>query len=125
MLGGPFRAHYLQLTLQSGVRFEGSRYGSLVSVLCHPGLGSCVTGEDDLEEPLRAYGAIRLPAPIKFRLRPMSSTRSLRNVETRKKKASRAIPRAKTTRNQGNTAAGRKRLKKEAGLRRGAKAAEA
>jgi len=51
------------------------------------------------------------------------TTRSLRNVETRKKKARRAIPRAKTTRNQGNTGAGRTRLKKLAGLRRGAKAA--
>lgn len=51
------------------------------------------------------------------------STRSLRNVETRKKKARRAIPRVKATRNQGNTASGRKRLKKLAGLRRGAKAA--
>lgn len=52
----------------------------------------------------------------------MSSSRSLRNVETRKKKARRTIPRAKTTRTQGNTAAGRTRLKKAAGLRRGAKA---
>ncbi len=50
-------------------------------------------------------------------------TRSLRNVETRKKKARRAIPRAKTTRSQGNTGAGRTRLKKAAGLRRGAKTA--
>jgi hypothetical protein len=53
------------------------------------------------------------------------SINSLRNIETRKKKARRAIPRAKVTRNQGNTAAGRKRLKKQAGLRRGAKAAKA
>lgn len=51
------------------------------------------------------------------------STRSLRNVETRKKKARRAIPRAKATRNQGNTSTGRKRLKKLSGLRRGAKTA--
>ena len=58
------------------------------------------------------------PNPVKA----MSSTRSLRNVETRKKKARRAIQRAKTTRTQGNTAAGRTRLKKAAGLRRGAKA---
>jgi hypothetical protein len=57
-----------------------------------------------------------------FLVKAMSSTRSLRNVETRKKKARRAIPRAKTTRSQGNTAAGRTRLKKAAGLRRGAKA---
>lgn len=52
-----------------------------------------------------------------------TSIRSERNVETRKKKARRAIPRAKVTRTQGNTAAGRKRLKKAAGLRRGTKAA--
>jgi hypothetical protein len=52
-----------------------------------------------------------------------SSTRSLRNVETRKKKARRAIPSTTKTRNQGNTAAARKRLKKLAGLKRGAKAA--
>lgn len=55
----------------------------------------------------------------------MSSTRSLRNVETRKKKARRAIPRTAKTRNQGNTGTGRKRLKKAAGLRSGAKAATA
>jgi hypothetical protein len=48
--------------------------------------------------------------------------RSLRNVETRKKKARRAIPRAKVTRNQGNTAAVRKRLKKQSGIARQAKA---
>jgi len=107
------------------VQFDGSATGVLFQFYVTSGSGPCAADEDDLEEPLRAYGAIRLPAPIKFRLRPMSSTRSLRNVETRKKKAGRAIPRAKTTRNQGNTAAGRKRLKKEAGLRRGAKAAEA
>jgi len=52
------------------------------------------------------------------------SQRSLRNVETRKKKARRATPRAKLTRNQGNTGAGRKRLKKLAGLRRGSKVAK-
>ena len=43
------------------------------------------------------------------------SKRSLRNIETRKKKARRALPRAKITRIQGNTAAVRKRLKKLAG----------
>jgi hypothetical protein len=52
-----------------------------------------------------------------------SSTRSLRNTETRKKKAKRTIPRAKVSRNQGNTAGARKRLKKAAGLRRGTKTA--
>lgn len=51
------------------------------------------------------------------------SKRSLRNVETQKKKARRAIPRAKVTRIQGNTAAVRKRLKKLAGKARVAKAA--
>jgi hypothetical protein len=53
----------------------------------------------------------------------MSSARSPRNVETRKKKARRAIPRTTKTRIQGNTAAARKRLKKLSGLKRGAKAA--
>jgi hypothetical protein len=41
--------------------------------------------------------------------------RSARAVETQKKKARRAIPRAKVSRNQGNTAAVRKRLKKLSG----------
>jgi hypothetical protein len=50
------------------------------------------------------------------------SARSDRNIETRKKKARRAIPRAKVTRVQGNTAAVRKRLKKAAGKARGKKA---
>jgi len=50
------------------------------------------------------------------------SKRTHRHVETQKKKRRRAIPRAKLTRNQGNTAAARKRLKKEAGLERAAKA---
>jgi hypothetical protein len=49
--------------------------------------------------------------------------RSERAVETQKKKARRAIPRAKVTRIQGNTAAVRKRLKKQAGKARVAKAA--
>ncbi len=48
--------------------------------------------------------------------------RSPRAVETQKKKARRAIPRAKVTRNQGNTAAVRKSLKKLAGKTRAAKA---
>jgi hypothetical protein len=47
-----------------------------------------------------------------------TGARSLRNIETRKKKARRAIPRAKTTRIQGNTAGARKRLKKAAGIAR-------
>ena len=49
--------------------------------------------------------------------------RTHRHVETQKKKKRRAIPRAKLTRNQGNTAAVRKRLKKQAGVARVAKAA--
>lgn len=49
--------------------------------------------------------------------------RSPRNIETRKKKAGHAIPRAKVTRIQGNTAAVRKRLKKMSGIARSAKAA--
>lgn len=49
--------------------------------------------------------------------------RAPRKIETQKKKARRAIPRAKVTRIQGNTAAVRKRLKKQAGKARAAKAA--
>jgi ribosomal protein L35AE/L33A len=51
------------------------------------------------------------------------SQRSLRNVETRKKKSRRAIPRAKVTRVQGNTGGVRRRLKKVANKARGAKVA--
>lgn len=47
-----------------------------------------------------------------------TGARSLRNIETRKKKARRAIPRPKATRIQGNTAGARKRLKKSAGIAR-------
>jgi hypothetical protein len=50
------------------------------------------------------------------------AARSPRNIETRKKKSRRAIPRAKVTRIQGNTAAARKRLKKMSGIARAAKA---
>jgi hypothetical protein len=53
------------------------------------------------------------------------SARSPRNVETRKKKARRAVPRAKVTRIQGNTAGARKRLKKLAGQARFRKSASA
>jgi len=51
------------------------------------------------------------------------SKRSLRHVETRKKKSRRAIPRSKVTRVQGNTGGVRRRLKKVANKARGAKAA--
>jgi len=47
------------------------------------------------------------------------AARSLRNIETRKKKASRRIARDKISRTQGNSAAGRRKLKKQAGLRYG------
>jgi hypothetical protein len=50
------------------------------------------------------------------------AARTARSVETQKKKARRAIPRAKVTRIQGNTAAARKRLKKASGKARAAKA---
>ncbi|MCK5549644.1 MAG: hypothetical protein KAI41_03845 [Hyphomicrobiaceae bacterium] len=49
--------------------------------------------------------------------------RTHRHVETLKKKRRRAIPRAKVTRIQGNTAGVRRRLKKQAGVARAAKAA--
>jgi hypothetical protein len=49
--------------------------------------------------------------------------RSARNIEKQKKKNRRAAPRAKLTRNQGNTLAGRRRLKKLAGKARAEKAA--
>lgn len=48
------------------------------------------------------------------------SSRSDRNIETRKKKASRTAARSPVTRIQGNTAAVRKRLKKMAGKARAA-----
>jgi hypothetical protein len=46
------------------------------------------------------------------------SSRSDRNIETRKKKARRTAARPPQTRIQGNTAAARKRLKKMAGKAR-------
>jgi hypothetical protein len=51
--------------------------------------------------------------------------RTARKVEIQKKKARRAIPRAAVSRNQGNTAAVRKRLKKASGKARATKAAAA
>lgn len=51
----------------------------------------------------------------------MSKT-DARAVETQKKKARRKVPRAKVTRNQGNTAGARTKLKKQAGLKRAADA---
>ncbi|HPG89483.1 MAG TPA: hypothetical protein PLD46_07490 [Hyphomicrobium sp.] len=47
---------------------------------------------------------------------------SLKNVQKQKKKARRAIPRAKVTRIQGNTPAVRARLKKNAAKTRNAAA---
>lgn len=52
-------------------------------------------------------------------------SRSDRNIETRKKKARRTAARPPQTRIQGNTAAVRKRLKKQAGKARAAKTATA
>ncbi|HKZ96889.1 MAG TPA: hypothetical protein VJ045_07900 [Hyphomicrobiaceae bacterium] len=49
------------------------------------------------------------------------TARHHRKIEIRKKKSRRAIPRAKVTRIQGNTAAVRKRLKKLSGKARAAK----
>jgi hypothetical protein len=48
--------------------------------------------------------------------------RSPRNVETRKKKARRALPRKKATQSVGNTIGARVRAKKLAGKKRAAKA---
>jgi hypothetical protein len=48
--------------------------------------------------------------------------RSARNVEKQKKKARRALPRAKVTRISGNTLAARRRLKKLAGKARAKRA---
>ena len=53
------------------------------------------------------------------------TARHPRKVEIQKKKARRAIPRAKVTRIQGNTSAVRKRLKKMAGKARVAAKASA
>ena len=47
---------------------------------------------------------------------------SLKNIQKQKKKARRVIPRAKVTRNQGNTTAVRRSLKKLSGKARSAKA---
>jgi hypothetical protein len=46
------------------------------------------------------------------------SKHDARAVETQKKKARRVIPRAAISRTQGNTAAARKRAKKNSGLAR-------
>jgi hypothetical protein len=54
----------------------------------------------------------------------MSKT-SLKNIQKQKKKARRTIDRPAQTRIQGNTAAVRKRLKKQSGLARAKKAASA
>ncbi len=51
------------------------------------------------------------------------TARSLRNIETRKKKASRKGKTPNITRSQGNTLAGRQGRKKAANLRRGRDAA--
>ncbi|MFV0367310.1 MAG: hypothetical protein ACK5KM_02505 [Hyphomicrobiaceae bacterium] len=53
------------------------------------------------------------------------AARTARAVETRKKKARRAIPRAKVTRVQGNTAGVRRQLKKIAAKAQEARAKNA
>ncbi len=53
------------------------------------------------------------------------SSRSPRNIETRKKKSRRTAARPPQSRNQGNTAGVRKRLKKMAGKARAAAVAQA
>jgi len=85
-----------------------------MSVACHIGL-------NHLEDAERAPGSAIRGLPT-FTVNAMSK-RSLRNVETRKKKSRRAIPRSKVTRVQGNTGGVRRRLKKVANKARGAKAA--
>ncbi len=50
--------------------------------------------------------------------------RAPRQAKIRRRKAQRAIPRAKVTRIQGNTAGVRKRLKKQAGVARGRQASK-
>jgi hypothetical protein len=50
------------------------------------------------------------------------AVQSARNIEKRKKKRRRVIPRAKVTRIQGNTLGARRRLKKMAGKARAARA---
>jgi len=50
------------------------------------------------------------------------TARTARDVEIQKKKRRRAIPRKAVTRNHGNTAGARTRLKKAAGIARGRKA---
>ena len=67
--------------------------------------------------------APRSPASRNGTYTMAKSSGSLKNVQKQKKKARRAIPRAKVTRNQGNTSAVRKSLKKVAGKARAAKAA--
>jgi hypothetical protein len=68
-----------------------------------------------LSHPARIVCGLTLSG---FVMKSKTSTRSPRNIETRKKKARRAIPRSQVTRIQGNTPAVRKRLKKLAGIRR-------
>ena len=65
---------------------------------------------------------MRCPASINGNDIMAKSSGSLKNVQKQKKKARRAIPRAKVTRNQGNTAAVRRSLKKVANKARSAKA---
>jgi hypothetical protein len=83
---------------------------------------ACLAGLNHLEDAASALTRAHFRALSEITVNAMSK-RSLRNVETQKKKRRRAIPRAKVTRAQGNTAGARRRLKKLANQARGAKAA--
>ena len=76
-------------------------------------------------------GGCKESSPVTCDLTPIHrqrfdmAVRSERNIEKQKKKKRRVIPRAKVTRNQGNTLGARQRLKKMAGKARTKKAAAA
>ena len=82
---------------------------------------ACVARLNHLEDAASALARAHSRGLSDITVNAMS-TRSLRNVETHKKKRRRAIPRAKVSRVQGNTAGVRRRLKKLANKARGAKA---
>ena len=83
------------------------------------GAKACFSPKDRLDEAGKPVTSGR--TALKSEGFPMAA-RPPRKVEIQKKKARRAIPRDKVTRIQGNTAAARKRLKKQAGKARAAKA---
>jgi len=89
----------------------------LVGALTIGGTRKACLGRPD---PLDDAQSARRNGAISVTDEDSMSKRQARAVETRKKKARRAIPRAKVTRNQGNTAGVRKLLKKQAGKARAA-----